>query len=297
MITSSGKKVIAAAVGSLPSTNTFEFNGAGFDVSALQLTKTSGFIGYTKTAGDRVLILSGTDASLGYFRVTAKPDNDTVTLDADITTDATDITEDDVVGIIFSVPPGLHNLQTAIGYGEAEWDVETPSADKNATSLVAEFYRKPVSIVTNIKEYRGLHTGGSTIDELESPTFGTIGDDVIGQMIEIVGGVNSGDVRTIISRSGDVVTLNNNLTTNPTSTTDWRLGIPSTAPTGVLDIRTDFAGSDENSDGTIREMGIFGGNATAEKNSGELLALARFNKVVKSGTDMTRIFRIRFEIA
>jgi len=191
-------------------------------------------------------------------------------------------------------------LYHALGVGRYQWDFSLPNPEPSATSLVDEYFRRTPNSVTYIDEYIGLHETSSPNpdDELQSTIFGTIGGDLlIGRLIEIIAGTGAGDVREITSyTSPDIVTLSSGLSATPDETTRFRVGVVSSTPTGVVDVVTVFPATEGNSDGQIREHGLFCGAATAELGTGTLLCIQRHSVIAKTGEDLTRVWRLRIEL-
>ena len=307
LVVASASKALAAGLSTTPTPTTFSFSGQNWVQASKAITKTAGnaFVNYNRTNSDRVYIFAGTNAIKGFYTVTnthANPDvDDGIVVDATLASTAADLTNNDIAGTIFQAPPLLHNLWLALGYGDSSWDIETPAPQSSATALVSEHYRKRPSYVSHMQEYEGLNTyTGPDQNKLTAATFQTLGGQLIGQVIEVIDGVNSGDQRTITSIATDTVTLSSNMTSVATATTYWRVAVPVTAATGVLDIRTVFNEAQANA--SVREMALFGGNATQEKDSGNMINLIRHAKVVVNinpvdpATFYTRTMRLRLQI-
>jgi len=192
-----------------------------------------------------------------------------------------------------------NSIYHGLGLGRGQWDVDVPNPDKSDVQLVDEFYRKTPTSVNYMVEYSGFHetTAPNPQDELDDPIFATLGSSLlVGRTVEIISGTNAGDVREILSLSGQAVTLDSNLSAVPDATTKFRVAVVSTTPTNVIDVETVFLAAEDNSDGQIREQGLFLGEATQEIDSGTLMSYIRHPVLTKSGSDLTQIWRIKVEV-
>ena len=187
----------------------------------------------------------------------------------------------------------------AIGVGRGQWDASTPNPAKDDTVLVEEIFRKVPTSINYITEYTGFHDPSSPDeqDELDDAIFATIGSALlVGRTIEILSGTNAGDVREILSLSGNKITVDANFTTVPDATTEFRVGVVSTTPTNVVDVETTFLADEDSSDGQIREQGLFLGEASTELDSGTLMNYIRHPVLTKAGADLTNIWRLTIEV-
>ncbi len=188
----------------------------------------------------------------------------------------------------------------ALGVGRFQWDAVLPNPAKDDAALVDEYFRAAPSNITHILETEGLHepTSPTPSNQLRSTLFATIAPaNFLGRLIEIIAGPGTGDIRQITGYTpSETITLDSNLSATPDATTRWRLGSVSSSPTGVIDVETTFPATEGNSDGQIREQGLFLGAATAELGTGTMLSIIRHPVITKSGQDLTQVWRLRIEV-
>lgn len=301
LIVSNAKNVIAAALANVQTTHAFNVGGLNWDFSDKTLVRTGAFSTYQSqwSDNDYALIRYGTGISTGgsQFNIASVTNANTIVIDGDI--DPGDVLDNSVSITIFKDNPRLHNLYLAIGTGSSTWDNESVYPDKSATSLLQEYYRKPITSVTHIKEYTGSISAVAGAD-ITSSEFVEFGNDCVGQLLEIIDGPGVGQVRQIdsINTTTNVATLSSAITGPATTASKWRIGIPQFDPTGTIDITTVFNADEANANGTIREMGLFGGHANGVIGSGQMLNLIHHASITKTvGTSLTRIIRLRINIA
>lgn len=304
LIVSNASKALVSALANMPSSSSIMVAGCGWTQATKRVTKTGAFVNYASefVDSDYFLVRSGTGiATTGtLIRITGvDPTGDYITLETDL--HGSNISDGSVSGTIFKSFPRFHNLYLAIGTGSSSWDSETPYPSKSATQLTGEFYRKLVSRIVHIQEYDGL-ASAATSTTITSPSFAAFSTDCIGQLIEIVDGTGVGQVRQIISfnTSTNQMTISSGATNwvvTPDTTSKWRIGIPQHTATGVIDVITTFEQNEGNANGTIREMGLFGADATDVLGSGQLINLINHTGITKNSTNsLTRIIRLRLEV-
>lgn len=298
LVVSNAAKVIAAAIGNLSTTKSYMISGLDWTESSKTLTFTGAFSGYYNNWSDTdyVLVRFGTGlSSIGSTVKVVSCTADNLVLESSIGSDVTDNT---VSVTIFKEHPRLHNLYLALGTGSSSWDNEMAYPSKSATSLVQEYYRKSVSFVRHIKDYTG-GTSAATATTLTSPDFAIVGQDCVGQILEITDGLGVGQVVQIASFDSSLnkITVASWPSTTPDTTSKWSLSAPSLYPTGTLEISTTFEATEANANGTIREMGLFGANATNVIGSGEMLNCIHHTAITKTTLSaLTRIIRLNFEV-
>lgn len=203
------------------------------------------------------------------------------------------------------VAGGLGNLPNslylALGSGDASWAGTAPPApSKDATGLTSEFARRPVDNVTYIEEYVGVHNvaAGQASTEIQAPIFAELDEGLfINRLIEIIDGAGKGDVRTILDTNGSSAFVDSDFSQTPDATTVWRVGVVSLVPTNIVDLQTTFPATESNAKGQIREAGLFGGLATDELGSGDLINLIHHPVITKQEkSELTRVVRLRFNI-
>jgi hypothetical protein len=183
----------------------------------------------------------------------------------------------------------------ALGVGRYQWDFALPNPARDAEGLVDEYFRKAPDSINHVEIIEGLHVAASpaSLSRLQAPEFGQYAGLLVGRIVEIISGTNSGDVREIVDyESPDTIVLDSDLSAEPDGTTRWRTGAVSDAPTGVIDIDTTFLAEETNSDGSIREQGLFFGTATPEIGSGQLYSTTRHAVIAKSGNDLRQVWRL-----
>ena len=195
-----------------------------------------------------------------------------------------------------------NDLYFALGSGDAGWvGSGIPSPSKSDTSLISEFARRRIDSSAYIEEFVGFHSVPSPnpLDEIRSPILGEIEPIfLLNRLIEIIDGTNKGETRQIIAISGDTVTLDSALSAASDSTTLWRVGVVSLAPSNIIELQTTFPATDSSALGQIREEALYGAGATEELNSGQIYNVIRHPVIVKpDNEEFTRILRLRFNIA
>jgi hypothetical protein len=188
-------------------------------------------------------------------------------------------------------------LYHAIGAGAPSWDTLLPSPTKFDTQLFAEVNRRAPDGMAYIKAGSGTALSGSTttiVDPSRVESCAIVGrfepnSFFNGMTVSITAGTNAGESRTVSTYTQLTGTLvvapAFPLPIDSTSVYEFTPVVSGT-PTNVVRVTTTWpygVPSDPfNTD--IREMGLFGGTATATVNSGLLLDRITHAKISKTST-------------
>lgn len=186
----------------------------------------------------------------------------------------------------------------AIGSGLPSWDVSIPTIDFENTVLENEFFRKVPSIRTFVSEITGTATSGTNVTLVDAGF--TQPDDFFKFLeLKITAGTNSGESRLITAFDGTTktITVKDSFPSPIDNTSVYEINVSTTTETDKVEIQTRLKFSDTGANGTIREMGLFGGNATITPNSGTMMNTIRHAKIDKDGTvEIIRRIRIKLVI-
>lgn len=193
-------------------------------------------------------------------------------------------------------------LYHAIGAGDPSWDLVLPDPTKFDTELFDEVSRRVPDGMAYIKSGSGIALSGSTttiVDPSRVEGTALVGrfepnDFFNGMSVTITAGTNVGQTRVVsdfVQSTGTITTASFPVAIDDTSEYEF-VPITSVPVTNVVRVTTTWPYGVPldpfNTD--IREMGLFGGTATATAGSGLLLDRIIHAKIAK--TNLNKLVRV-----